>query len=149
MLPASTDTTSSATSKRLFASRLRAAMWARGWTEEETARRVREHIGEGARFARTTICRYRAGRCIPRLTHLVALSAVLGIDKSELLADNLEAKPDKPSKHPPIVDRGRKAARKAVPALRIEDRGTEVRLQINQLVPWPVALKMLQAMKGE
>jgi transcriptional regulator with XRE-family HTH domain len=129
-----------------FSSRLQAAMWARGWTMDETARRVRERLGEGATFSRTNISHYVMGRCIPKIRYLQALSEVLGIDKTELLGARSTA--DEVSPNAYVVGENGKLPQPTSPALHIEDRGTDVWLQINQQVPWPVAMKVLQALKG-
>jgi transcriptional regulator with XRE-family HTH domain len=128
-----------------FAIRLRAAIWARGWTEKEIAKRVRERLGEGATFSRTNISHYVTGRCIPRIRYLQALSEVLGIDKGELT--RVSSTPGEASQNGCLIGENAEPAPQTPPALHIEDRGTDVWLQINQQVPWPVAIKVLQALK--
>ena len=136
-----------------FGSRLEAVIRERGWTIGETARRVREQLGEGAKFTPANISHYTRGRSIPRLRYLDALSAVLGIDKRELMGqDNSPIRVNGHEKH--AVVRGQEVelvpqSEAAAPALHIEDRGGEVWLQINQQVPWPIALKMLNVLKGK
>jgi hypothetical protein len=113
----------------------------------ETARRVREHLGDGATFAKANIAHYTGGRSKPRPQYLAALNAVLGEPEESLLrkTDNGSAKggsTDVQSSRP-MSERG------ALPPLHVEDRGGEAWLQINQQVPWPVALEVLRALKGE
>ena len=63
----------------VFARRLKAAMQERGLTANETARRVREALGEGAKFTPANISHYRQGRSLPRPRYLAALSRALGV----------------------------------------------------------------------
>ena len=136
-----------------FGSRLDALIRERGWTMGETARRVREQLGEGAKFTPANISHYTRGRSIPRLRYLDALSAVLGIDKMELMGqDNSPIRVNGHGKHaagPTQEVESVSPSHAAAPALHIEDRGKEAWLQINQQVPWPVALKVLEALKGK
>jgi transcriptional regulator with XRE-family HTH domain len=136
-----------------FGSRLQDAIRERGWTAGETAKRVREQLGEGARFTPANISHYTRGRSIPRVRYLDALSAVLGIDKRELMGQdnspiqvNSQRKQaiDGEHQHEPLV-----GPSTAPPPFHLEDRGSEVWLQINQQVPWSVALKLLQALKSK
>ena len=129
--------TPSSGDKAGFARRLRAAMWRRGWTEMETARRVREHLGEGAKFGSANISHYATGHCLPQLRYLEALSAVLDLDKDELIGSGLPNRANDSEETPERAGTG----------LEIQDRGTGVWLQINQQVPWSVGLKILQALK--
>jgi transcriptional regulator with XRE-family HTH domain len=136
-----------------FGSRLGAVIRERGWTMGETAKRVREQLGEGAKFTPANISHYTRGRSIPRLRYLDALSAVLGIDKRELMGqDNSPIRINGDGKDAAVrVQEVRLVSQSdaAAPALHIEDRGKEAWLQINQQVSWPVALKILEALKGK
>src|SRR5918993_5602 len=132
-----------------FGSRLEAVIRERGWTMGETARRVREQLGEGAKFTPANISHYTRGRSIPRPRYSDALSVVLGIDMRELMGqDNSPIRVNGSGKHGIVVAHEAEAAPQrdsTAPALHIEDRGGEVWLQINQQVPWPIALKLLEA----
>src|SRR5918993_4915835 len=83
-----------------FGSRLEAAIRERGWTRGETARRVREQLGEGAKFTPANISHYTRGRSIPRPRYSDALSVVLGIDMRELMGqDNSPIRVDGHGEH--------------------------------------------------
>ena len=85
----------------VFARRLKAAMDERGWTANETARRVREELGEGAKFTPANISHYRQGRSLPRPRYLEALSRALGVDKGELLTEASPARDGDRQQHTP------------------------------------------------
>jgi len=147
---------SSGSSGAGFGSRLEAAMRERGWTMGETARRVREQLGDGAKFTPANISHYRRGSSVPRLRYLDPLSAVLGIDKGELMGHMRQGDSpilvDGERNHPAVLGHEVAATQgqSAAPsALHIEDRGSEALIQINQQVSWAVALKVLQALKGK
>jgi transcriptional regulator with XRE-family HTH domain len=128
---------------KAFARRLRAIMEERGLTAGETARRMREHLGGDTKFTPANISHYRLGRSLPRPRYLDALSAVLGIDKEELLSSAHPYPEREPSSDGPSRD-----GHEAPPSLNIVDRGGSVWLQINQQLPWPVAIQILNALKG-
>jgi len=136
-----------------FGSRLQSAIRERGWTNGETARRVREQLGDGAKFSPGSISHYTRGRAVPRPRYLHALSAVLGIDKRKLMGqDNSSIRLNGGSKDIAIAGQEIEAESRlasATPALHLEDRGSEVWLQINQQVSWAIALEVLQLLKGE
>src|SRR5215212_3617693 len=119
-----------------FAEHLKQAMWARGWTTSETARRVREHLGS-AKFATSHVSHYTRGRCFPRQRYLEALSLVLGIDKAALVSqDSSPIRTNGSLKLKPVEMHPVTTGQVDLPAFHIEDRGEEVLLQINQQVPW-------------
>jgi transcriptional regulator with XRE-family HTH domain len=130
----------------VFARRLKAAMDERGWTANETARRVREALGEGAKFTPANISHYRQGRSLPRPRYLEALSRAFGVNKDELLTEASPARDGNRQQHTPssapieLPD--------GSPSFHIEDRGGNAWLQINQQLPWPTAIKILEVLKG-
>ena len=134
---------------KAFGRRLRAIMEERGLTAGETARRMREHLGGGAKFTPANISHYRLGRSLPRPRYLDALSAVLGIDKEELLSDGQAHQKGGPTERERSSEAPSHDGREAPPSLNIVDRGGSVWLQINQQLPWPVAIQILHALKGE
>ncbi len=120
----------------------------RGWGLTETARRVREHLGEGSKFTAANISHYRQGRSFPRARYLDALSSALGMDKNALVSGQpgfSGAERLKPSSSSVATIE----APGASPQFHIEDRGGNAWLQINQQLPWPIAIKILQVLKGE
>jgi len=123
----------------------------RGLTAPEMAKRVREQVGGGSKFARVNIFNYLHGHNFPSPRHLDALSAVLGVDKKELIGPILPAQEIKESRRAVVAGEFNQqtAAAHVEPTVHLVDRGNEVWLQINQSVSWPLALKVLQVLKGE
>jgi transcriptional regulator with XRE-family HTH domain len=119
----------------------------RGWTANETARRVREALGEGAKFTPANISHYRQGRSLPRPRYLEALSRALGVNKGELVAEASAACAGDSQQHTPPSSAPIELP-DASPSFHIEDRGGNAWLQINQQLPWPTALKILEVLKG-
>jgi transcriptional regulator with XRE-family HTH domain len=115
----------------------------RGWSLSETARRVRENLGEDSKFTATNISQYRQGRSFPRPRYLDALSRALGVDKNALLSGQ-------PGKIVALLSEAKIEPPGALPQFHIEDRGGgKAWLQINQQLPWPKAIQILQVLKGE
>ena len=131
----------------VFAHRLKAAMDERGWTANETARRVREALGEGAKFTPANISHYRQGRSLPRPRYLEALSRALGVNKGELLTEASPARAGDSQQHTPPSSAPIELP-DGSPSFHIEDRGGNAWLQINQQLPWPMAIKILEVLKG-
>jgi transcriptional regulator with XRE-family HTH domain len=129
----------------VFAQRLKSAMEERGWGLSETARRVRENLGEGSKFTAANISHYRQGRSFPRPRYLDALSSALGMDKNALVS---------PDESAAVLSKGPSPAAAIIepsgasPHFHIEDRGGNAWLQINQQLPWPKAIQILQVLKG-
>jgi transcriptional regulator with XRE-family HTH domain len=128
----------------LFSKRLKDAIARRGWTAAETARRVREHLGKDGTFTQANIGHYLSGRSRPRARYLTALSAALGTGEEYFGQDNLSSKGEVTNlaKLGPADDN-------SPPPFHLEDRGCEVWLEINQQVPWSVALKILRMLKAD
>jgi transcriptional regulator with XRE-family HTH domain len=129
----------------LFAERLRLAMQERGWSGAETARKVRDQLGDSATFTPVNIAHYRNGRSRPRPQYLAALSVALGKPEEYFLGFKINgaAHADAANGH------SLNTAQDALPALHIEDRGRTAWLQINQQVPWSVAVKILEVLKAD
>lgn len=118
--------------KREFAKRLTKAMADKGWNQSETARRAAEHMPDGV-FGRDNISHYSRAFSIPGPAHLKALSMALEMAPADLL----------PSRAMPSVD-------EKVPPLDVRDTGDgNVWLRVNQSVPWPKALKIMDILNGE
>lgn len=117
------------TVKAAFAKRLRAIMEERGVSGAETIRRMQEHLPDGGSIARSCLSHYRAGRTVPRLRHLDALSLALGVEKSQLL----------PELHPANGEKE---------FLTLHQIGDEVQLQVRQRVSWETAAQILAILKG-
>jgi transcriptional regulator with XRE-family HTH domain len=132
-----------------FALRLTAAMEERGLTVNETARRVREQLGDDAEFTTANISHYRQGRSIPRPRYLEALCRALGMRQSELLPGRGEGSAGGRANGKELVSGDSLPQSATLPAFDIKDHGGTAWIQINQQLPWPVAIKILQALKGE
>jgi transcriptional regulator with XRE-family HTH domain len=140
--------------KSQFAERLRAIMEHQGLTIAETARRVRQQLPNGEGFDDTNLIHYRQGRSLPRPGHLEALGRALGVSASDLLGTEMSAKLSG-AKQRGTVARLRHSpqpenieAKHAAPMIQaMEEYGENVLLRIEQFVPWPVAMRILQLLK--
>jgi transcriptional regulator with XRE-family HTH domain len=128
--------------RREFAARLRKLMAERGWGVNETARRVKSHLPSGVGVSTASISFYKSGRVLPRFPILKAIGETFDTDLADL---SDEAEPEKQRR----AESRRKAPAQA-PSFRLEDVGDGyASLQINQRLPWPVALQVLAALKAE
>ncbi len=125
--------------KDVFAERLWSAIKRSGLTYKETARRAQEHLPPGARISDVSVWSYAKGRSLPRrMTHVEALSKVLGIDTDELLTTHSHS-------HAP---RGAEAGN-GTQEVQIEDLGDgRAFLRIAQPLPWQVAVEILRLVKA-
>lgn len=123
--------------KDIFAERLWSAIKRSGLTYKETARRAQEHLPPGARISDVSVWSYAKGRSLPRrMTHVEALSKVLGIDTDELLTTQA---------HTP---RGSEAGN-GTQEVQVEDLGDgRAFLRIAQPLPWQVAVEILRLVKA-
>jgi len=118
--------------KTEFARRLQAAMISKGWRQSELARRAEQHLPHGRKFGRDSVSLYIRGKTLPSAVFLHALCKALGKEPEELLPT-----------------RGMPAAGDANPPLDVRDLDDgNVWLRVNQAVPWPIALKVLELLKG-
>jgi transcriptional regulator with XRE-family HTH domain len=126
--------------KDVFAERLWSAIKRSGLTYKETARRAQEHLPPGARISDVSVWSYAKGRSLPRrMTHVEALSKVLGLETEELVSSNPRI-----ARH---TDAG--AGGEDYPDIHIEDLGDgNAFVRIAQPVPWSVAVEVLRLIKG-
>lgn len=116
-----------------FARRLQAAMAEKGWNQSDLAREATKFMSEGKTIQRDTVSVYINTKALPSRERLEAMAKALGVDSSELM----------PSKLRPVPNR-------VAPPVEVKDMGDgNVWLRINQAVPWPLALKILNMVKGE
>jgi transcriptional regulator with XRE-family HTH domain len=150
--------------RSFFAERLKQIMEKRGLTVTEVADRMRLHLPQGESFATSNLSHYRQGRSVPRDGHLRALSLALGVDPAELTMKQsapirLDRAPaPSPSDESTSVDESSATSTRPVSAAKLnsasssvigmEDLGTNVRLIIDQRVPWEIGLNVLQILKG-
>jgi transcriptional regulator with XRE-family HTH domain len=113
-----------------FAKRLQDALNEKGWTQSELARRMAPMLKE-SRIGRDNISKYVRGKVLPLPAALEAMAKVLGVEAKDLL----------PS-------RGTQTSTEMSP-LDVRDIGAgRVWLQVNQAVDWPVALKIMNLLRG-
>jgi hypothetical protein len=152
-MPAKHDNKGSAGSvralqKQVLSRRLRAMMEEKGLSATMAARLVEERLS-GKSFNPVNIFHYRAGRSLPRPRILKALSDVFGVDFGDLALSPGEeegtATPNGPRSPVAPVE----TASGSIPAFHVEELpGGQAWLQINQRLPWPTVIKILQVLKG-
>ena len=132
--------------KDAFAQRLWLAIKRSGLTYKETARRAQEHLPPGMRISDVSVWSYAKGRSLPRrMTHIEALSKVLGLDAQDLLATeegaDRQAAPERPAAAAPPD---------FTPQIHVEDLGNgRAFLRLQQELPWATALAILRLVKGD
>lgn len=116
-----------------FARRLQQLMDKKGYNQSDLARAATKFMPEGKVIGRDTISLYMNARNLPRSERLDAICQALGVEKKDLLPT-----------------RGITASAKITPPLDVRemDNGT-VWLRVNQAVTWPVAIKVMELIKGE
>jgi transcriptional regulator with XRE-family HTH domain len=124
--------------KRIFARKLWDALTEKGWNQSELARRatlfmpIDERTGKPKEFTRDQVSKYVRGKTLPYTESLHALCKALDMEAKDLL----------PSGGSPVAN-GQKS-------IEITEMGDDmVWLRVNQPVPWPVAIKVMQLVKGE
>lgn len=117
--------------KNEFARRLQHKIAEKGWSQSETARQAAMHMPKGQDFGRDNISGYVRGLSLPGPVMLSALSKALGCDPIDLVP----SAPSVDTRHPP---------------LEVKDSGDgRAWIRINQAVDWPVALKIMELIKGQ
>jgi transcriptional regulator with XRE-family HTH domain len=113
-----------------FGRRLQAELIRRGWNQSELARQAGLHMPNKF-FGRDLVSGYIRGRILPGPLHLNALCKALHKEPAELLPSEASASGANES------------------PIKTQDMGNNrVLLQVNQVVDWPVALQVLQTLKG-
>lgn len=119
--------------KAEFARKLQHAFTAKGWTQSELARQAEAKLPKGHTFGRYNVSTYVRGKSLPGPVHLKALCDALGVKPDELLPT-----------------RGVGQVGSEMPPLDVRDMADgNVWLRINQAVPWPIALKIMELLKGQ
>ena len=113
-----------------------------GLSVTDVAKRMEKELPAGERFNAVNLSHYKAGRSLPRPRYLNALSRAFGVSADDLMPpENLLDLQEDP---------GGEATEQQAPAFRIEDLSDGLAwIQINQRLPWPLVLRILEAMKGE
>lgn len=115
-----------------FARRLQSAMVEKGWNQSELARRAAAFMPDG-KFGRDNVSLYVRGMVFPGPDHAEALAKALGRKVADL-----------------IPTRGMPSAEDRAPPLDVKDLNDgRCWLKINQAVDWPVALQVLELLKGQ
>ena len=132
--------------KRALSQKLRSLMDEQGLSITDLARRMEGEL-TGERFNPVNLSHYKAGRSLPRPRYLNALSRVLGVTPQELVPADIALPESEPEvfsvddHRPPVRD---------LPSFRLEDVSNGMAwLQINQKLPWPVVLRILELLKGD
>ena len=127
--------------RRALAQRMRKLMDEQGLSVTEIARRMEKELS-GEKFNPVNLSHYKAGRSLPRPRYLNALSRAFGVSSEELLP------PEGALELLDIEPLG--VSDPQAPAFRIEDLSDGLAwLQINQKLPWPLVLRILDALKGD
>lgn len=117
--------------KAEFARRLQMAMTKKGLNQAELARRASVHLPNN-QMIRDSVSKYVRGLTLPSPNFLNALCRVLGTKPDEL-----------------VPTRGVSTVGNENPPLDVRDIGDGmVWLKINQALEWPVALKIMEMLKG-
>lgn len=117
-----------------FARRLQKAMLAKGYTQSDLAREATRFMPEGHEIRRDAVSKYIGAKFFPDLMKRQALAKALGVEPDELI--------------PPTNSIPASGDMASLTSIRDMGDGT-VWLRINEQVPWPTALKVLDMLKGE
>jgi transcriptional regulator with XRE-family HTH domain len=114
-----------------FAKRLQDRLNDKGWTQSELARRMAPLLKE-SRIGRDNISKYVRGKVLPLPPALEAMAKALGVESKDLLPT-----------------RATQAVADELSPLDVRDIGAgRVWLQVNQAVDWPIALKIMNLLRG-
>jgi transcriptional regulator with XRE-family HTH domain len=112
-----------------FARRLTVARMRKHWNQSELARQAALHSNDRI-FGRALVSNYERGRMFPNPFHLKALATALGISPNDLV-------PSAPN----FDD--------IAPQIETKDLGGGMMLlRVNQSVPWPIGIKILELLRG-
>lgn len=136
--------------RRLSPEKLMRAIRVQGLTYAEAAQRARRHLPEDSRLSHTSVWAYATGRATPkRLRYVEALEKAVGVEPNGLSDDDAEggeavsAENTNPSAASWTGDQQESM-------LVISDVGdAKAHVKMRLSLPWPVALKVLEALKGE
>lgn len=128
--------TSKEVAKAEFARRLNRLMNKKGWNQSVLAREAAKLSPPGISMTRDKVSNYIRGKNIPNPAHLTVLCAALGCEPEDLV----------PSRGVP--EAGENIRPSELPVLEVT-MATEntAWLRINQVVPWSVAMQVMQLLK--
>lgn len=117
--------------KQVFAERLQSLLNERGWSQTDLARRASTISNKNV--TRDRISKYAGGKALPTGPMLAALAKALGVSATDLV----------PTRRGGIVPTDN-------PPLDVKEIGHGmVWMKVNQSVRWPVALKIMELLRGE
>jgi hypothetical protein len=126
------------------------AIRVQGLTYAEAAQRARGHLPEGSRLSHTSVWAYATGRATPkRLRYVEALEKAVGVEPNGLSDDDAESGEAASPENANLFGASW-ASDQQESMLVINDVGDDkayVKMRLS--LPWPVALKVLEALKGE
>jgi hypothetical protein len=123
------------------------AIRSKGLTFVEAAERAKRHLPDGSRLSHVSVWSYATGRATPkRLTYIEAIEKAVGVGPHGLSGEssNGASPPEEHSEDPA----GPSDAPEVI--LVVDDVNSDqahIKLQLS--VPWPVALQILEVLKGE
>jgi transcriptional regulator with XRE-family HTH domain len=124
-----------------FGERLAAAIEMRGWTLAEAAREISRYLPVGQVFNPVNLSHYVHGRSFPRPKFRKALEQALDIGES------FDAPRKRRKRAPNLTGNTDSQALGDEPMVRVQDMGNgTARVQIDQVLPWPDALKLLEVL---
>lgn len=126
---------------RIAPDKLMEAIRRQGLTYSEAAERARAHLPAGSRLSHTSIWSYATGRASPkRLSYIEAIEKAMGVEPH-----GLSEEPE-PAPQTQVQPAGEGEPDKTV--VMIDNGDGTAFLTINAAVPWPVAIQVLEKLKG-
>jgi hypothetical protein len=120
-----------------FGARLAAALAIKGWTLARAAQEISRHLPPGEVFNPVNLSHYVHGRSFPRPKYRRALMRAL--DLGDVSEETVR------QRQPAIAAPSEESSE--APNIKVQDMGNgRARVQIDQVVPWPDALRLLQVL---
>jgi hypothetical protein len=129
---------------RIAPDRLMEAIRRQGMTYSEAAERARAHLPPGSRLSHTSIWSYATGRASPkRLSYIEAIEKAMGVEPHGLCDENGTASKPQTAGGTAAADASTEQS------ISMIDNGDGTTfLAIKAAVPWPVAIQILEKLKG-
>lgn len=133
-IPVRTETVPKDVLKADFARRLNRLMVQKGWSQSEFARQTAKHTPTGhSPVTRDLINKYIGGKVLPLPANLEIICKTLGVERADLLP----------------LGATKEAGSDVIPPIDVRDAGNNMAwVRVNQAVEWPVALKIMNLLKG-
>jgi hypothetical protein len=135
--------------KRLSPEKLMRAIRGQGLTFAEAAQRARRHLPEGSRLSHTSVWAYATGRDTPkRLRYIEALEKAVGAEPNSLSDEGEHPTAAFPKDMNPFgASRPNDQQDIMLVLSDVGDGRAYVKMRLS--LPWPVALKVLEALRDE